>query len=90
MEGARVVWNTEQQRQLRTLGFAYNDDRDKWTKNAEGYDELVWATADFLYWFSTETHNGGKVAGSNKFPILHFDALIIFLRAIRAIEGLRK
>ena len=81
-----MVWNTDQQRQLRALEFTYDEDKDKWTKIEKDHDEFVWSTASFLYWFSAETTNGGKIRGSNKFPIMDFDALIIFLRAIQAIE----
>jgi len=90
MEVARVVWTENQQRQLRALGFSFDEEKDKWIKSEPNHDEFVRATACFLYWFDTETTNGGKIRGSNRFPIMDFDALIIFLRAIQAIERLRK
>jgi len=85
MEGARVVWNENQQRQMKALGFSFDENRDKWIKSGKDHDEFVWATADYLYWFDTETTNGGKIKGNNKFPIMDFDALVIFLRAIKFI-----
>jgi hypothetical protein len=83
-----VVWTPDKQKRLQALGFSYNEDNDKWTKVEKDHDEFVWSTASFLYWFSAETTNGGKIRGSNKFPIMDFDALIIFLRAIQAMERL--
>jgi len=90
MEGAKVVWTENQQRQLRALGFSFDKEKDNWIKKEIDHDEFVRATAYFLYWFDAETINGGKIRGSNRFPIMDFGALIIFLRAIQAIEGLRK
>jgi hypothetical protein len=90
MEGERVVWNPNQQHQLKILGFNYDDIRDRWVKTEKDHDELVWATADYLYWFDTENYNGGRIIGNNKFPIMDFDALIIFLKALKSIKELSK
>lgn len=85
MEVAIVNWTPDQKRQLKALNFTYNENDDKWVKHEKNHDEFVRATADFLYWFDTETFNGGKIIGNNKFPIYSFDALVTFLRAIKFI-----
>ena len=88
MEGANMVWTIEQQRQMKALQFSYDKDNDKWVKNEKDCDEIVWATASYLYWFNTENGNGGNIMGNNRFPIMDFDALIIFLRALKSIKEL--
>jgi len=90
MEGAKLVWNSEKQRQLTALGFVYDKYKDKWIKSETKHEEFVWATANYLYWFDTENHSSGSITGGSKFPILDFDALIIFLRALKSIKELAK
>jgi len=95
MEVARVNWTPDKKRQLQALGFNYNEADDKWVKCNKDHDEFIRATTEYLYWFDTEAHNGGKVRGHNMFPIMDFEALIIFLRAVEYIEdakekGIRK
>lgn len=85
-----MVWTPNKQRQLQALGFSYDENNDKWVKHEKDHDEFVRATAEFLYWFDEERTNGGRIRGSNKFPIMDFDALIIFLRAVQAIERMVK
>jgi hypothetical protein len=87
MEADKLIWTPDKQRQLKMLGYTYNEDGYfKWVKHEKNHDEFVSATADYLYWFDTETRNGGKIIGSNKFPIMDFDALIVFLKAIQFIK----
>lgn len=88
--GSRVIWTGTQQKQLKALGFAYDEKTERWAKHETDHDEFVKTTAQFLYWFDSENTNGGAIRGNNRFPIMDFDALIIFLRAIQAIERLRK
>jgi hypothetical protein len=33
-----------------------------------------------------KARDGGYIRGSNKWPIMHFDALVIFLKALRYLE----
>ena len=83
MEGDNLIWTPDKQRQMEALGFTY--DGNKWVKEEANHNEFVRATAEFLYWFDME-NLGGDVITSNKFPIMDFDALIIFLRAIQFIK----
>jgi hypothetical protein len=79
MESALVVWTPEKQNRLEALGFAY--DGNKWVKEEADHNEFVRATAEFLYWFDME-NRGGDIISTSKFPIMDFDALIIFLKAL--------
>jgi hypothetical protein len=81
-----MVWTAEKQKQLRALGFEYVKDSDKWIRHCPNHDEFVRATGDFLYWFDMKARDGGYIRGSNKWPIMHFDALVIFLKALRYLE----
>ena len=85
-----MVWTTDKSKRLQALGFSYDSDKDKWVKNEKNNDEIIWATASYLYWFETENKNGGNITGNHKFPIMDFDALIIFLRALKSIKGMVK
>lgn len=81
-----MVWDQDKSKKLTALGYAYDEDNDKWVKHEKDHDEFVRATADFLYWFDMQNYDAGEIIGSNKFPIMDFDALVIFLRAIQFVK----
>jgi hypothetical protein len=74
-----MIWTPDKQKQLGALGFTY--DGNKWIKEGKEHNEFIRATADFLYWFDMENRDGDILANS-KFPIMDFDALIIFLKVV--------
>jgi hypothetical protein len=81
-----VIWTQDQKKQLNALGFVYEEGNDRWVRCLPPHDEFVRATGDFLYWFDMKAKDGSYIRGSNRFPIMHFDALVIFLKALRYLE----
>jgi hypothetical protein len=86
MEADKVIWTPDKHEKLIALGYTYDADNNKWVKHEKHHDEFVRATADYLYWFDMQSYGDGDILNSNKFPIMDFDALIVFLRAIQFLK----